>query len=226
MTDARSGGADISEAAQKSGMKIGHLAAVDANGLKPDGSKADVPADPEFLPTLFKTEMGEDSDPFPAKSGRLFRRHVDGVTPPKLKPLDQVRAQAIAAWTDEQRGRLLAAKALALTAEAEKDKSLDNVAKDMKVTVQHSPALTRQTNDTMFNATLCAAPVRCRARCGGIAAHKALGATTSWPGSPASPIPGFDPRDSAFQAGRRSCRRRLRTISPSTWPMPRANTRA
>ena len=152
-TDARSGGGDLKEAAQKAGMKIGHLTAVDTNGLKPDGSKADVPADAEFLPALFKTEMGEDSDPFPTKAGDYFVVHVNGITPPKLKPLDQVRAQALADWTNEQRGKLLAAKALALTDQAEKEKSLDNVAKQMKVPVQHSPALTRQTNDTMFSAT-------------------------------------------------------------------------
>ena len=78
--------------------------------------------------------------------------HVNGVTPPKLKPLDEVRAQAIVDWTSEQRGKLLATKAVSLTAQADKDKSLDNVAKDLKVTVQHSPALTRQTNDTTFSS--------------------------------------------------------------------------
>jgi peptidyl-prolyl cis-trans isomerase D len=153
-TDARSGGSDLKEAAQKAGMKIAHVTAVDTTGFKPDGSKADVPADPEFLPALFKTEMGEDSDPFPTKAGAYFVVHVNGVTPPKLKALDQVRAQAIADWTNDQRNKLLASKALALTAQAEKDKSLDNVAKDMKVTVQHSPALSRETNDTMFSAAL------------------------------------------------------------------------
>jgi peptidyl-prolyl cis-trans isomerase D len=151
-TDARSTGGEMKEAAAKAGMKITHLAGVDASGNKPDGSKADVPADPEFLPALFKTEMGEDSDPFPTKSGSYFVVHVNGVTPPKLKTLDQVRAQATIDWTNEQRSRQLATKALALTDQAEKDKSLDNVAKQMKVTVQHSPSLTRETNDTMFSA--------------------------------------------------------------------------
>ena len=151
-TDARSGGSDLKEAAKKAGMKISHLTAVDANGLKPDGGKADVPADAEFLPALFKTEMGEDSDPFPTKAGNYFVAHVNGITPPKLKPMDRVRAQALADWTNEQRGKLLATKAVTLTAQADKDKSLDNVARDMKVAVQHSPALTRQTSDTMFSA--------------------------------------------------------------------------
>jgi peptidyl-prolyl cis-trans isomerase D len=151
-TDARSSGSDLKEAAKKSGMKISHVIAVDANGMKPDGTRADAPADPEFVPALFKTEMGEDSDPFPTKAGNYFVAHVNGITPPKLKPMDRVRAQALADWTNEQRGKLLATKAVTLTAQADKDKSLDNVARDMKVAVQHSPALTRQTSDTMFSA--------------------------------------------------------------------------
>lgn len=153
-TDARSGGDDIATAAKKAGMKVGHVQAVDAAGLTPDGSKADLPADPEFLPALFKAEVGEDSDPFGTKAGADFAVRVNGVTPPKLKPLDQVRADAIAAWTQEQRNLLVAKKAAALTAQAEKEKSLDGMAKTLKVSVQHSPALTRQTNDTMFSANM------------------------------------------------------------------------
>jgi peptidyl-prolyl cis-trans isomerase D len=153
-TDARSSGAELQAAAQKAGMKVSHLTAVDVTGLKPDGTKADYPADPEFLPALFKADVGEDTDPFPTKLGAYYAVHVNGVTPPKLKPLDQVRAQALADWTTEQRSRLLATKAQALAIQAAKDKSLDNIARDLKVTVQHSPALSRETNDTMFNTAV------------------------------------------------------------------------
>jgi peptidyl-prolyl cis-trans isomerase D len=153
-TEARSGGAELAAAAKKAGMKVAHLTAVDASGLMPNGAKADVPADPEFLPALFKSDVGEDTDPFPSKLGAYYALHVDGVTPPKLKPLDQVRAQALADWSGEQRSKLLAAKAQALAIQAAKDKSLDNIARDLKVTVQHSPALTRETNDTMFSSTI------------------------------------------------------------------------
>jgi peptidyl-prolyl cis-trans isomerase D len=199
-TDARSTGSELKDAAKKAGMKLGHVAAVDANGMKPDGSKADLPADPEFLPVVFKTDMGEDSDPAPTKAGDYFVVHVNGITPPKLKSMDQVRAQALVDWTNEQRSKLLAAKAASLTAQAEKDKSLDNVAKQMKVTVQHSPALTRQTNDTMFNAALVERLF-----------EAAPGAIVSGPeGSSGSYIlarvtgishPKLNPRDPGFQGG-------------------------
>jgi len=41
-----------------------------------------------------------------------------------------------------------------LAVQAAKDKSLDTIAKQLKVSVQHSPALTRQTNDVMFSADM------------------------------------------------------------------------
>ena len=153
-TDARSSGADMIAAAKKAGMKTGRVTAVDATGLKPDGSKADVPADPEFLPGVFKAEVGEDGDPFATKAGTYIAVKVNGITPPKLKPLDQVRAQAVEAWTREQKTKQAAAKAAQLTAQAQKDKSLDGIAKALNVPVQHSPSLNRRTDDTMFSAAL------------------------------------------------------------------------
>jgi peptidyl-prolyl cis-trans isomerase D len=153
-TEAHSNGDDLKTAAQKAGMKYIKLGAVDQTGLKPDGTKADVPADAEFLPALFKGEVGEDTDPFSTKLGAYYVAHVNGITPPKAKPLEDVRAQAIADWTNEQRNQLLATKAKELAAQAAKDKSLDGIAKQLKVSVQHSPALSRNTNDTMFSSDI------------------------------------------------------------------------
>ena len=153
-TEAHSSGDDLKTAAKKAGMKFIQLGAVDSTGLKPDGTKADVPADAEFLPALFRGEVGEDTDPFSTKLGAYYVAHVNGTTPPKMKPLEQVRAQAVTDWTDEQRGQLLATKAKTLAAQAAKDKSLDGIAKQLKVSVQHSPALARNTNDTMFSADM------------------------------------------------------------------------
>jgi peptidyl-prolyl cis-trans isomerase D len=153
--DAHSGGADIAAAAKKAGMKYGKLDAIDKSGANPQGEQTyGQPADPEFFTTAFSTESGEDSDPFAAKSGVNYVLKVDGVTPPKLKSLDQVRTAALTAWTDEQRQQALARKAADLAAKATTDKSLTTIAKDMKVPVQQSPLLTRGTNDTTFSADL------------------------------------------------------------------------
>ncbi len=153
--DARSGGADIATASKKTGMKAGRIAAVDKSGQTPSGEKlADLPSDPEFLSTAFTAEVGEDSDPFPAKSGAYYAIKVDGVTPSKLKPLDQVRADAVTAWTAEKKVKAVAAKTVALAAQAQKDGNLTGIAKELKVPVQQSPALARNTNDTTFSSAL------------------------------------------------------------------------
>jgi peptidyl-prolyl cis-trans isomerase D len=153
--DARSGGADIATAAKKTGMHSGRIAAVDRNGLAPDGQKvADLPSDPEFLAAAFTQEVGEDNDPFPAKSGASYAIKVDGVTPAKLKPIDQVKADALAAWTVQEKAKQVAVKAQALAAAAQKDGDLDAIAKELKVPVQHSPVLERSTADTIFSAAL------------------------------------------------------------------------
>lgn len=153
--DARSGGADIAAAAKKVGMKSGRISAVDKMGLTPSGEKApDLPTDPEFLSTAFAAEVGEDNDPFAAKSGAYYALKVNGVTPAKLKPLDAVRADALAAWAADEKAKALAVKAVALTSQAQKDGNLAAVAKELKVPVLKSPALQRNTNDTTFSSAL------------------------------------------------------------------------
>ncbi|HSS12377.1 MAG TPA: SurA N-terminal domain-containing protein [Rhizomicrobium sp.] len=199
-TDARSAGDDFTTAAKKAGMKVSRLNAVDASGLKPDGSAADVPADPEFLPALFKADVGDDVDPFVTKLGAYYTIHVNGETPPKLKPLEQVRAQALTDYTNDQRAKLLATKAQTLAAQARKDKSLDTIAKQLNVSVLHSPALARDTTDANFSAQtvarLFAAPP------GGVDVGP-QGQTGNYMIARVSGIahPAMNPRDPAFQAG-------------------------
>ena len=101
-------------------------------------------------------EVGDNGDPFQTKLGAYYVIHVNGVTPPKIKPMDQVRAQALADWTEEQRSRLLAATAQAMAMQAAKDKSLDAISRELKLSVEHSPALTRGTDSAQFPAAIVA----------------------------------------------------------------------
>ena len=144
-TDANSGGLNLIEAGKKVGMKTGHIAAVDSKGLAPDGSKTPAADDPDFLKQIFAAEVGEEGDPFAAKSGKLYVLKVDGQIPPKLKPLDQVRVEAAAMWTAEQRQKMLVAKANELVAEANKTQSLDAAAALAGTPVQKTGRLYRPT---------------------------------------------------------------------------------
>jgi peptidyl-prolyl cis-trans isomerase D len=141
--DENSRGESLEKAATKVGMHVGHVAAVDSRGNTPEGSKAQVPSDPELLAQMFKAEVGEEGDPFQAKSGTTFVVKVEGVRPPKLKPLDAVRAEVTAAWQKEQMVSRLEASARNLANKASNQKGLAGVASSIGATIQKSPALRR-----------------------------------------------------------------------------------
>ena len=141
--DENSRGESLSKAAAKVGMHVGHVAFIDARGNTPDGTKAQIPQDPELIAQMFKAEVGEEGDPFAAKSGTTYVVKVDGTRPPKVKPLDQVRAEATSAWQKEQVAKRLEAKAKELVAKAATQHSLVAVAASVGAKVQSASPLRR-----------------------------------------------------------------------------------
>jgi peptidyl-prolyl cis-trans isomerase D len=87
--------------------------------------------------------VGEESDPFPSSDGNVYVIKINGTTPPKLKPLSEVRAQAVAAWTADWEKRRLSVMAKELVAAASAGKSLAPVATKVRATVQSTGALSR-----------------------------------------------------------------------------------
>lgn len=141
--DENSRGENITQAATRAGMHVGHVAAIDARGDTAAGTKAPVPSDPELLAQIFKAEVGEEGDPFSAKTGTTYVVKVDGVRPPKLKPLDSVRAEVTAAWQKEQQNKRLQAKAKQLAEQASAAHSLAKIAASVGAKVQASGPLRR-----------------------------------------------------------------------------------
>src|SRR5690606_28761644 len=117
--DAKSSGEDIPTAARTAGLKFNRIAALDRSGLAPDGTRSAAPTDAEFLSNVFSVEVGEEHDPVAAQSGAYYAIRVNGVTPPKVKPLDEVRAAVAADWLDDKRRTLLAARVKELTDQAQ-----------------------------------------------------------------------------------------------------------
>jgi len=152
--DAYDSGAEVAQAAKKAGMKVIHVAAVDAQGLGPDGKPTALPVDPELIAHIFATEVGEPTDAFPTTKGDTYVVSVEGITPPKPKSLDAVRTEATRVWTDEQRAKLLKQKVAALTRQAEHDGSLTNVAHTLGAPVQNGPAISRMQPSQMFPPAL------------------------------------------------------------------------
>jgi peptidyl-prolyl cis-trans isomerase D len=148
--DARAGGDSLADAAKKVGMHVVHVPAIDQNGLAPDGTKVQLPTEPEFLPQVFKAEVGDEGDPFGASDSKQFVLKVNGVTPPKLKPLDSLRADVTAAWIAQERAKRLAEKAKQLAAQASAAHSLSAIAAALSTTVQSSGPLTREGTTDVF----------------------------------------------------------------------------
>jgi peptidyl-prolyl cis-trans isomerase D len=199
-TDAISGGGTIEEAAHKAGMKFQRIAAVDAQGLDPNGQKVGGAADdPGFLKAVFTAEVGEDGDPSSTPAGNVYAVKVDGITPPKVKPIDAVRVQALAAWTGEQAAIQLKAKAAALAASINSGAKLEDVAKQLGVTVQKSPALTRLTKDPAFPPGLLRAIYGANAGAATTAPSADGGYVVARVTGILRPVP--NPADATYQAG-------------------------
>jgi hypothetical protein len=79
---------------------------------------------------------------------------VVGVTPPEPKPLDAVRAQATEEWMARAREEALEKKAASLAEKAQKDNSLDAIAKETGVKVEASGALQRSTQSKVLSPAL------------------------------------------------------------------------
>jgi peptidyl-prolyl cis-trans isomerase D len=152
--DAQASGDTLEEAAKAAGMQLVHIKAVDAQGLTPDGTKATLPASPQFLTQAFRAEVGVVGDPFQTSDGSAYVIKVSGVEPPKLKPLAQVRKEALQDWTTAKMDTELLAKVTSMTATANHDGSLAPIAKSLKVAVAHSPGLQRGQASAIFPTSL------------------------------------------------------------------------
>lgn len=152
--DASAGGASLADAAKRAGMRVVHIAAVDRSGLTPAGAKAELPASADFLSQLQKSDVGEEGDPFPSSDGSVYVIKINGVTPPKLKPLSEVRTAAVAGWTADAEQQSLTRMAMQLMAEAKASKSLSAIAAKLHTSVQSTGALTRSAKPATLSADL------------------------------------------------------------------------
>jgi len=112
LEDELAGGGALEEAAAKLELTLVKIAAMDARGNGADGNPAaGMPAIAELPRTAFAAQPGTDLQLHETTGGGYFVVRVDGVTPPALKPLDSVRAEAVTAWKEDRRDQASRAKA-------------------------------------------------------------------------------------------------------------------
>lgn len=103
--EARAGGTAIAQAARANNLTIVNVPAVDQRGATPEGQPvAGLVDQAELLRLAFQTGEGEASDFTQAGDADVVVA-VDHITPPAVRPLDQVRPQLIQAWTAREAAR-------------------------------------------------------------------------------------------------------------------------
>ena len=126
----------LTEAAAAVGLEAKSVAAVDARGKNPEGQEpAGLPDWPEFLTHAFETPAGEASLLEETEAGGYFVLQVDEVVPPRVKPVEEVRAQLVEGWQAEKRRELARQRAEELLAQLQDGASLDELAVAQKLTV-------------------------------------------------------------------------------------------
>ncbi len=152
--DQRGSGATIADVAMKLGLTVRHVVAADRNGMTPEGAKAEIPAQPVFMQQVFQTESGEESDLFSTEDGASYAVKVNSITPPAIKPLEQVREQVREGFLTDARNKLLQSKVQAFADQAMKAGSLAEVGKALRRAPLTSMPLKRAQTDDVFSSNL------------------------------------------------------------------------
>ena len=170
LDDALAGGATLEEAATKIGARVLKINAVDSRGLGRDGKPvAALPKDPKFLNVAFSSPQGEVSTIEDTDDGGFFVLRVDKVVAPAVRPLDEVRAKAIAAWKARQLQDRARKEATAIRDAAKAGGSLDKAAENQKLKVVTSKPFTRFIHEPSSPVTDALATELFRLKPGGLA---------------------------------------------------------
>lgn len=149
--DLRGGGASLADAAQQMKLKAVTIDAVDASGLDKNGAEIkDIPEKDKLLAEAFKTDVGVQAIPLTIGNDGYVWFDTLEVTPERDRPLSEVHDKAVADWTAEQQKVALAAKAKELKEEAQKGKSLADIAAPLGIAVENKADVTRSTDDAIL----------------------------------------------------------------------------
>lgn len=148
LDDELAAGQTLEEAAGALGLEVESVPAVDREGQNPEGARPDVlPSAPEFLEIAFETAAGEVSLLEETGEGGYFVVQVDQVEPPRVKPLEEVRAAVLEGWRQERRSELAKARAEELLGSLNEGVSLQGVADRAATELTQIGPVTRDARD-------------------------------------------------------------------------------
>jgi len=154
--DDRAAGDTIAEAAMKHGLTMRQVVAADRNGMTPEGGVADIPLVPDFLEQVFQIETGDESDLFMTMEGGSYAVKMNSITPPAVRPLEQVREQVREAFLAEARTKAVQTRVQTLAEDARKSGSLAEAGRALRRMPTTSMPLRRGQADDVVSSALSA----------------------------------------------------------------------
>lgn len=115
LDDELGGGAELEDAADALGLSVTRIADLERSGATASGEQPELPQSDDFLRDVFAAEIGETSLLSDTPGGDYYVFRVERATPPALRSLDEVRAEVLDLWRQEEARQhaLIAAEALA-----------------------------------------------------------------------------------------------------------------
>ncbi|MGF1621282.1 MAG: SurA N-terminal domain-containing protein [Rhodomicrobiaceae bacterium] len=140
--DARAGGANLQEAAQKLNLPYAEHT-FDRQGRDqsetPVGAVAQAPA---AVNLAFESDVGVENNPVPSGDGFVFVDVLE-VIPDRQKAFEEVREQVKTQWIEEETRKAVRAKATELAEKAKGGATLEEVAGEIGASVSTTPAVKR-----------------------------------------------------------------------------------
>jgi peptidyl-prolyl cis-trans isomerase D len=155
--DAMAGGARFEDVVRKFELKAVTATGIDAQGKDPTGKALDLPSNADaVLKTAFATDSGKTSILSEMGEDGYYIVKVDAVMPAAVRPLADVRDQAVKLWQDEARQKALEKLAQDIVREVEAGKSLKDVAAAHHLALTTTAPMQRDSNDKSVAPTLLA----------------------------------------------------------------------
>ena len=143
--NARSRGAPLKELAEKHGLKLQEVAAIDQQGLDPAGKAVpDIVGGVRVLPKAFSTEVGVEAEGVDLADGFVTWVDVQAITPSALRPFDTVKDQVKKDLMAIERRKALQELAQKLVERAGKGETLEALAKEIGQKIVQTKPLKRQ----------------------------------------------------------------------------------
>jgi peptidyl-prolyl cis-trans isomerase D len=146
--DELAAGSRLSEVSQKIGVPAVTIDAIDRSGRGPDGNPANMPAGVDVLTQAFSTDVGVENDPVQITGGYAWYE-VAGITPPRDRTLEEVRARVEQGWRDEEIATRLKTKATEMVEKLKGGETFAALAEADKLKVESAKALKRNSADPL-----------------------------------------------------------------------------